>query len=79
MLARVHNRVHWAAVHQPDGVGALRAATLRTQPAIVAARLATPPPLQAFFCSRQFRRCLHLLRGTELIEKDLRFRYLAAR
>lgn len=34
---------------------------------------------QAFFCSRQFRRCLHLLRSTELIEKDLRFRYLAAR
>lgn len=35
--------------------------------------------LQAFFCSRQFRRCLQLLRGTELIDKDLRFRYLAAR
>lgn len=34
---------------------------------------------QAFFCSRQFRRCLQLLRSTELIEKDLRFRYLAAR
>lgn len=36
-------------------------------------------PRQAFFCSRQFRRCLQLLRGTELVEKDLRFRYLAAR
>ena len=34
---------------------------------------------QAFFCSRQFRRCLQLLRSTELVEKDLRFRYLAAR
>lgn len=34
---------------------------------------------QAFFCSRQYRRCLQLLRSTELIEKDLRFRYLAAR
>lgn len=34
---------------------------------------------QAFYCARQFRRCLQLLRGTELIEKDVRFRFLAAR
>jgi anaphase-promoting complex subunit 6 len=34
---------------------------------------------QAFFVDRQFRRCLQLLRTADVIEADLRFRYLAAR
>lgn len=34
---------------------------------------------QAFFVNRQYRRCLHLLRATDLTSKDIRFRYLAAR
>eukprot|EP00887_Chlorella_sp_A99_P002438 scaffold10.g2438.t1 len=36
-------------------------------------------PAEAFYCNRQFRRCLQLLRASELVEKDMRFRYLAAR
>lgn len=34
---------------------------------------------QAFFLSGQFRRCLMLLKNTGFVEKDLRFRYLAAK
>lgn len=33
----------------------------------------------AYFMSKQFRRCLHLLQSTNVIHKDPRFRYLAAR
>jgi anaphase-promoting complex subunit 6 len=33
----------------------------------------------AFFVSRQYRRCLYLLRTSDLIDKDIRFRYLSAR
>ncbi|KAH7624830.1 hypothetical protein Ndes2526B_g00197 [Nannochloris sp. 'desiccata'] len=33
----------------------------------------------AFFVSHQYRRCLYLLRTSELIDKDIRFRYLSAR
>ena len=33
----------------------------------------------AFFVAHEYRRCLHLLRTSELIDKDIRFRYLAAR
>jgi anaphase-promoting complex subunit 6 len=33
----------------------------------------------AFFVDRQYRRCLQLLRTSELIETDVRFRHLAAR
>lgn len=34
---------------------------------------------QGFYCSGQHRRCLHLLRTTQLLDKDVRIRYLAAR
>lgn len=34
---------------------------------------------QGFYCSGQHRRCLHLLRSAQLIDKDVRIRYLAAR
>lgn len=34
---------------------------------------------QAFFLSKQYRRCLVLLKTTGFIDKDLRFRYLAAK
>ena len=34
---------------------------------------------QAFFLSKQWRRCLMLLKNTGFIDKDLRFRYLAAK
>lgn len=34
---------------------------------------------QGFYCSGQHRRCLHLLRSTQLIDKDVRIRYLASR
>jgi anaphase-promoting complex subunit 6 len=34
---------------------------------------------QAFFLSGQYRRCLMLLKNTGFVEKDLRFRYLAAK
>jgi anaphase-promoting complex subunit 6 len=33
----------------------------------------------AYFMSKQHRRCLHLLQSTDVIHKDPRFRYLAAR
>ena len=33
----------------------------------------------AFFVAHQFRRCLHLLRTSDFIDKDIRFRYLSAR
>ena len=35
--------------------------------------------LQAFFLSQQYRRALWLLRNTDMIKVDLRFRYIAAR
>lgn len=34
---------------------------------------------QGFYCRGQHRRCLHLLRSTQLIDKDVRIRYLASR
>ena len=34
---------------------------------------------QAFFVDRQYRRCLQLLRTADFTDKDIRFRYLAAR
>lgn len=33
----------------------------------------------AFFVHKQYRRCLQLLQTADYIDKDLRFRYLAAR
>ncbi len=33
----------------------------------------------AFFVARQHRRCLHLLRNSGFVDKDIRFRYLGAR
>ena len=35
--------------------------------------------LQAFYLSQQYRRALWLLRNTEMVKVDLRFRYIAAR
>lgn len=34
---------------------------------------------QAFYMDKQYRRALTLLRGTDLVEQDVRFRYLAAK
>ena len=34
---------------------------------------------QTFFIDRQYHRCLHLLRSADAVDKDIRFRYLAAR
>lgn len=35
--------------------------------------------LQAFYMDKQYRRALTLLKGSDLIEQDVRFRYLAAK
>lgn len=34
---------------------------------------------QAFYMDKQYRRALTLLKGSDLIEQDVRFRYLAAK
>ncbi len=35
--------------------------------------------LQAFYMDKKYRRALTLLKGSDLIEQDVRFRYLAAK
>ena len=35
--------------------------------------------MQAFYMDKQYRRALTLLKGTDLVEQDVRFRYLAAK
>jgi hypothetical protein len=40
---------------------------------------ATGTSFQAFYMDKQYRRALTLLKGSDLIEQDVRFRYLAAK